>query len=126
MMSESRIAGDSADRSARRRPWSGSLVGGTILILLGLVFLLQNLTSIEIGNWWALFILIPAVFSLRQGIEAYQSSGRWTRSARGPLLGAVMFTFVAAIFLLDLDWGKVWPGFLIIAGLFALFAARAD
>jgi hypothetical protein len=39
---------------------------------------------------------------------------------RGTLTGGLMLLLVTIIFLFNLDWGKVWPLFLIIIGLGAL------
>ena len=37
-------------------------VGGLILIVLGVVFMLQS-AGIMVGNWWTIFIFIPALVS---------------------------------------------------------------
>ena len=95
-------------------------IGGAVLIVIGVVFLLQNISGLNLGNWWALFILIPAVGSLATAWRLYQTHGRLTSAVRGPLIGGFILLLVSAIFLFNLDWGKVWPFFLIIAGLGAL------
>ena len=63
------------------------LILGGILILIGVVFLAQNLTDFDLGNWnwWALFILIPAVGSLANALRITIStaSGRSGRVVRG-------------------------------------------
>ena len=46
-----------------------SITGAIILILIGVVFLVKRLNLIEIQNWWALFILIPAISSLSNLIQ---------------------------------------------------------
>jgi len=103
---------------------SPAWIGGVVLILIGIVFLARNLTGFELGNWWALFILIPAFGSLAQAWRLYQSSGgRLTPAARGPLTGGLILLLVAAIFLFDVDWGQVWPVFLIVIGVGALFTS---
>lgn len=104
------------DTRRRNTAW----IGGVVLIVIGIVFLLQNISGINLGNWWALFILIPALGSLATAWRIYQTHGRLTAAARGPLVGGFILLLVAVIFLFNLDWGKVWPLFLIIAGLGAL------
>jgi hypothetical protein len=116
----------SARRRARRRSGAGgSWLPGLVLIALGLFFLLGNLLPFTfLTNWWALFILIPALANLSQAWRRYQADGRLSASARGSLIGGLMIGTVALIFLFGLDWGKVWPVFIIILGFSALLGAR--
>ena len=102
-------------------PW----IGGAVLLLMGIVFLLQNLgvSSIVLENWWAVFILIPAVTTLARAWDAYRRSGRLDRSAVGSLVGGSALTLLAFSFLLDLQWEMIWPVFLILAGLGLLLTA---
>lgn len=95
--------------------WSASA-----LILVGLVLLLRNLTSFTFDRWWALFILAPAGASLVNAWRLYQNSGHWTTPARRRLLTGVWLAAVALIFLLGLEWAKVWPLFLVLSGLWIL------
>lgn len=106
------------DRDRGIGPW----VPGLVLIGLGAYFLLRNFTDFELDNWWALFILIPAFGSLGKFMSEYRRTGRIDGNARGALIGGLIFLFVAAIFLFGLNWGTVWPVFLIIAGLGALLS----
>ncbi len=100
---------------------SALLLGG-VLILIGFVFLAGNLTDFDLDNWnwWALFILIPAIGSLANAWRIYQSEGRLTAKARGPMVGGLALLLVTTILLFDLDWGTLWPIFLIIFGVGAL------
>jgi len=112
---------ESAESSGRRNP---AWLGGAVLIILGIVFLVRNLTGFSINNWWAIFILIPAVGSLATAWRIYQSNGgRFTPAARGPLIGGLILLTVASVFLFDLDWGAIWPVFLIIIGVGTLFTS---
>lgn len=108
--------------SPKRRD-TAAWVGGVVLILLGAFFLLQNITGFWFGNWWALFILIPAFGSFAAAWRAYQTHGRLTGAARGPLIGGFILLLVAAMFLFNLDWGRLWPLFLILIGVGALATA---
>jgi hypothetical protein len=98
------------------------LVPGLVLILVGSVVLVANFTGVRLQNWWALFILIPALSSFAHGWHRYQKHGRMTRSARGSIAGGLFFTFIAAVFLLGLNWGTVWPVLLILFGIKALLS----
>jgi len=109
------------DRRRAARGWSSpAWIGGAILIGLGVLFLLQNFGLPMPGNWWALFILIPAFGAFAAAARVYQFTGALSPAVTGPLTGGVILTLIALIFLLGLPWGIVWPVFLIVAGLGAL------
>ena len=113
-------------RRAERHAGGYSWVGGVVLILLGAIFLLQN-TGLMRGfeNWWALFILIPAASSFATAWRLYQQAGKaWTPAATGPLLGGLILSSLAALFLLGLDIGMWWPLFLIMGGIAILLGVR--
>lgn len=101
-------------------------VPGIILIAIGVIFLFTNLTGFHLDNWWALFILIPAVKNFGSAWGSYQRNGRFTKAARGSLTGGMILSLIASAFLFDLDWGLIWPIFLIIGGISALFSGWFD
>jgi len=112
-----------------RPSFSGSWIGGAVLIALGILFLLQNagLDIPFLRNWWALFILFPAVSSLARAWQAYQSNGqRFTGHVQGTLTGGLALMLAAATFLFGLSWSLIWPVFLILAGLGALIKGIAS
>ncbi len=112
-----------AERRAERHADHGyNWIGGIVLILLGSIFLLQNAGLIEsFDNWWALFILIPAVGSFAAAWRIYQQSGnQWTSAATGSLISGLVLCSIVAIFLFGLDIGMWWPLFLILGGIAAL------
>jgi hypothetical protein len=102
------------DRRAGRAgsPW---IVGG-ILILAGILILLQNLTSFELKNWWALFILIPAFGAFGNAWRAYTHDGKLSAPARAALISGIILTMITATFLLGLNWTILGPTLLILAG----------
>ncbi|MEP6693752.1 MAG: hypothetical protein ABJB39_03820 [Chloroflexota bacterium] len=97
----------------------GQLWLAATLILIGVVFLLRNYSGLEIGHWWALFILIPAAATLARAYTSWRS-GIHPSAVSGQLIAGLVMVSVAAIFLLDLQWSKVWPVFLILIGIGAL------
>ncbi|HNR46501.1 MAG TPA: hypothetical protein PKH92_03270 [Anaerolineaceae bacterium] len=114
---------DSLDLETRRRRSSG-WIGGIVLILVGIIILTKNLTGFQLQNWWALFILIPAVSSLMNAWNTYRENGnQFSRGVTGPLIGGLLLSFLVVMFVLGLDFGKFWPIFLILAGLAALASA---
>jgi hypothetical protein len=94
-------------------PW----VPGVILVALGLIFLLNNMTSLTINNWWAIFILIPAISQFGKAAHILNSEGEFTGQVWRALGGGVILCLVAAAFLFNLNWDLIWPLFLIIGGL---------
>jgi hypothetical protein len=115
-----------AAREERRANRGGSWIIGAALVVLGAIFLIQNLTGYSLQNWWALFILIPAIGSFASAWRIYQANGqRLTTAVRGPAIGGLILTLVALIFLLGLNWGTLWPVFIIVGGLALLLNALA-
>jgi hypothetical protein len=110
-----------AEREARReerRAQRGNTawVGGVVLILLGVIFLLQSMRGFYLNNWWALFILIPAFGSFADAWNAYRQAGRLNRRARGGLISGCVFLLITAAFLFNWNWGIVLPVLLIVWG----------
>jgi len=90
---------------------------GIVLVVLGIVFFLQqtgNLT--EHFNWWALFILIPAVSSLTGMYYAIRNSGTFNQTARSAAGTAVVFFTLSFMFLFNLDWAIYWPLMVLAVG----------
>jgi len=111
-----------------RRPFRGDAssnwVAGVVLVLIGLIFLSQNLFGFGLNNWWALFILIPAASQLTKAYQMYRSEGRLSAQGRGALLGGAFLCFLAFAFLFGINFGLVWPVLLIAAGLIILINGR--
>ena len=123
---EQRRAGRWARREARWRGRTGhhtGLFAGIVLIVLGVLFLLQQLNIPFLYNWWALFILIPAFWAFVAAWDRYQDAGRMTRRATGGLVAGLLLTALALIFLLNLGGSFVWPALLILGGLALLLTA---
>jgi hypothetical protein len=104
----------------------GIWIAAAILIGVGVVFLLQNMGYAIPGNWWALFLLIPAAFALGSAWKSHQRNGnRFGPGMAGSLITALVLIALTLVFLFDLDvnWNVIWPALLIIIGLGVL--ARA-
>jgi hypothetical protein len=103
--------------SGRRGPGSSfGWVSGLILIVLGVVFMLQS-AGIMVGNWWTIFIFIPALVSFYNAFRAWRKDGRFSAAASGSLTGGLLLSTVGTILALGLDWSKAWPAILIAIGL---------
>lgn len=105
-----------AERHAQRGSNNTAWIGGVILIVLGVVFLLQSMRGFYLNNWWALFILIPAFGSFADAWNAYRQNGRVSRRVRGALVSGCVFLLITATFLFNWNWGLVLPVLLIIWG----------
>ncbi len=112
---EERLARWEARQQRRDRWGNDSWWGGAILILLGTFFLLQNLGLPVAGNWWALFLMIPALGSFEAAWHAYRFDGR-PAAAKGLLVGGLMFTVLTVMLLLNLNWSLLWPVILVVIG----------
>jgi hypothetical protein len=117
----------SLERPRRHGSWALAVV----LILVGVVFLIKNTgwlgTDWDFNNWWALFILIPAFGSFAKAEQSYVSAGRRFNSAAArSLMFGLLFLAITAIFVLKLDWGKVWPVLLIIVGIGLVLGWKRD
>jgi uncharacterized membrane protein YdbT with pleckstrin-like domain len=107
-------------RMERRESRGGSFVFGAILIVLGILFLMQNIGSFDFPfeNWWALFILIPAIASFERAYSNYRAAdNQFTAGVGGALLSGIVLTLVTAAFLFNFGWTYFGPILIIIAGL---------
>jgi hypothetical protein len=120
------MSSDQAPETRRheRKPRQPAWIAGGVLILIGVIFLISNVSGFVLNNWWALFILIPALGSLGTAWQMYERNGRrFTAASQGPLVGGIVLLAVTAVFLLSLDWGRIWPLLLILAGLAAVLTS---
>lgn len=113
--------------NAQSTPQNYPILAAIALIIIGSIFLLRNFDVIDIGhNWWALFMLIPIAYSLASAWRQRQESGgKMPPAARSALIGSAVLTFVMCVFLFDLNWGMLWPVFLILGGLSIMFGTRS-
>ena len=91
---------------------------GAILVLLGLIMLGQNMNVFTLKNWWALFILLPALGSLGTAWRLFQADGgRLGRHARSALIAGLLLAGLSGMFLFGLNWTWVGPVLLMLAGI---------
>ena len=97
----------------------GRRIGAVVLIVVGAIFLLRNFEFLNLGrHWWALFFLIPIsalVTTLQRQRKAH--GGALPPESRGSIIGVVTLTTLMCIFLFGVNWGTIWPIFIIIGGL---------
>jgi hypothetical protein len=111
-------------RRDERREARGSVAawgGGVVLIVVGLVFLLQNLGMKLPENWWAFFLLIPAGGAFASAASAFRrNGGRIDFAVASAVLGGLIFIAIGAVLFLGVDWGFFWPVILIAVGVAVL------
>lgn len=102
------------------------IIAALALIGLGVFFLLNQMNILNLsGNWWAIFIAIPAVAMLYNAYTAYNRDGRITAEVRKNLSGGVIVATVAFIAATN-QWGKLWPLFLIVPGVLLLLGLTRE
>jgi len=116
------------DRAARRearfhvlgRPYT--LIAGLGLIVLGVAFILENAGVMVYSSWWAMFLFIPAIGSFAAAWKTYQADGVLSGAVRSEIIAGLVISFIAVMVLFNLNWGLLWPIFIIIAGVSMLLA----
>ncbi|MFA5836168.1 MAG: hypothetical protein WC837_04345 [Bellilinea sp.] len=105
-------------RLPEKREKRGSWIWGLIFIIGGVILLAQQVGWLGARyNWWALFILVPALASLGGGFSELQRSGRFGAAVRAGLGGGLILLTLSLMFLFGLDWSKWWPLMVLVAGL---------
>lgn len=96
----------------------GGWIGGALLLFIGLLLLGRNLNFMTFDNWWALFIMLPALGSFSTAWGMYQAAGgRFTMRARSAMIVGLVLTAVTIMFLFNLNWTILGPVLLILAGI---------
>jgi hypothetical protein len=86
---------------------SGSVVGGTILIAVGTIFLLDKFLVAEIWQYWPLILIAIGVANLFDGEK---------RGWGFTLIAVGTWLLIATLRLFGLNYGNSWPILLILIG----------
>jgi len=111
-------------RRQRRAESGNGWIMGVILIVLGGLFLMQNMGTFKmpISNWWALFILIPTIGTFQRAFQMYRDAdNKMTSQVSGSILLGVVLSLVTLGFLFNIGWNYFGPSLIILAGLGILF-----
>ena len=115
--------GRTPDTESSPRGHLNSLLMGLAFVVVGVFALLVTTGNFSMQNWWVLFLLIPIAYLAAQTFRSYQAEGKLAGNARWAILGTLTLTTVFFIFLFGLDWGRIWPIFIILGGI-SLFLGR--
>ena len=104
-----------------RKNESGSWALGIALILIGGLFLLDNLNLVNINltNWWAIFILIPGLNMTVNGWKHYQMNQ--SHSSRSTAFWGMLLIILSITLFFNISWSLIFPLGLIVAGLYIFF-----
>jgi hypothetical protein len=117
MAEEGTGIGEASGSRHHRDGQGASWIVGAVLIVLGIVFFLEQGGYVTLaGNWWALFIYLAAAAVFVNMWRAYRATGEFGRQATGSLVWGLVLTVVASIFLFDLVWDRWWPAILVAVG----------
>jgi hypothetical protein len=103
-----------------RRSW----IPGLMVILVGVIYLLsRNDTSGRSGRWWALFIALGAVWFFERAWARYRA-GIPLAQMVGLITSGLTILTIAVVLFLGAPFGRVWPVFIIIAGVGSILRTR--
>jgi len=100
---------------------------GIIFILGGAIVLLNQFGILPFElNWWALFILMPAIGFFSGAYNRYRATGElFTMEVMFPGLLGIFMVIMSASLLVgdawDINWSLLWPFVFIIIGLGMIF-----
>jgi hypothetical protein len=114
MEEDPRVAGDSGESGGK----DNRRVIGVSLLILGGLFLAGNLAGVAFQNWWALFLLIPAMGSLATAYRRFQH--REMAEARRILWMGLFLVGLLLALVFGLDFGFLLPLLLLLIGVGAL------
>lgn len=117
MNDDERIVPTAAQARPRRHRGRGSLATGLALILIGVLFLLDNLHLVHFRLAWEAWPLILVVFGVVRMIDAPdRSSGLW-------LVVIGLWLFINEMELWGFTYGDSWPLLVVAVGLSMVWKA---
>jgi len=100
-----------------KRKSIGNLVTGTLIMVTLLVFFgLKTFRLINPVNWWAIFLLIPIYSSFGSLLEEFLQKKPVSFTTISSMSSILFIGLITGILLLNVDWVRNLPLFIIIAG----------
>ena len=106
---------------------TGPVVGGLVLILLGVTFLLAQSGLLRewvtLRNWWAYFLFGLGCILVLQGLLKSVTT-TYKGPAAGSLIGGAILSVIGLFFILgeEASWRVWWPFLLIVIGLIVIIS----
>lgn len=123
-MNEQRATEENAEEGSQEEGRSvlssGSWIAGAALIIIGILFLVENVGDVSVPlleNWWAIFLLLIGVGALGNAWREYRDYETLTAETRRSLVVGLLLLVVGSVSLFGLDWSLMWPFLLIVGGL---------
>ncbi|MDX1614152.1 MAG: hypothetical protein R3300_07560 [Candidatus Promineifilaceae bacterium] len=101
--------------------WAAAFAG--TLIVVGLLYLLEEMAGATVRMAWSLAVLPPAGTALAQGYRRYQAAGALTSEALTYFIAAGAITVTVLVTIARLNPGRVWPVYFIIGGAIVIYNA---
>lgn len=108
-------------KSSGRNLWL--LAGGSAAIIIGLVFLAENLTRSDFDDLWALAFLPLALAFASRAVTTFANHKRVAGAVAGWALLALGTAATSLALVFGLDIGELWPLIFVITGGAAVLAA---
>lgn len=115
-------------RQRRAERGANAWIIGAVLVGVGVLLMMQNLSLFPTFNAWALLGLIPAAGCFAAAWRNFNNNGEIVSGGViAPFLAGLVFIVITGALLLELnlDWALVVPALLILAGVSVLFGAFA-
>jgi predicted membrane protein len=90
------------------------LISGFTIILVGVLFLLDNLGVVRAENFWQYW---PVLLIVVGAAKLTETGGAWGKLLSGGLMGFGLLLLLDNLHVTHVDFWKYWPALLILAGM---------
>ncbi len=102
----------------KKKSSTGSRVSAALILITFIGFFgLRAFHLINVQNWWAILLIIPAFSSFGNLLDEFSQKKPVSFSFVSALSGILFPTLIALLLLFNLDWLRYLPVFIIIAGI---------
>ncbi len=95
--------------STSRKPVRSDLIAGTVLIIVGIVFWLNQFYALRLGIFsWPLFVIVPGVLAFVFALSLEEKSGKWLAHAGSIITMAGLLLLYQNTFRHFQSWAYAW------------------